>query len=74
VQRLSHSGSVALGAAMRAALNTLGIRITDLEAKFCKSDAESTYLPKVDSNGYKSALKTFSSILLCARKNATYLK
>ena len=72
VQRFSQSGSVALGAAMRAAHNTLGIKITDLEAKFCKADSESTCLPKVDSNAYKSALKTFSSLLLCARKNTTY--
>lgn len=63
VQRLSQSGSVALGGAMRAAHNTFAIPLTDLEAQFCKVDTQSTCSPRVDPSDYDATLKTFAELL-----------
>jgi len=59
VQRLAVSGSVGLGAAMRAASNSLGCSISDLEAQFCKPEANSTIAPKAAANAYDATAKAF---------------
>lgn len=63
VERLVVSGSVALGAAMRAASNSLGKPISALEAVFCQPDANSAMIPNVDSGVYESTLKQFEQLL-----------
>lgn len=52
VQRLQVSGSVGLGAAMRAASNSLGTDLDTLEVSFCKTEPDSTTTPKVDASRY----------------------
>ena len=71
VQRLSLNGSVALGAAMRAAHNTFALTLPDLEAQFCKVDPHSTRSPEVGFDGYKITRKTFSDLLASARLHQT---
>ena len=71
VQRLSLNGSVALGAAMRAAHNTLALTLPDLEAQFCKEDPHSTRSPEVSFDDYKTTRKTFSDLLASARLHQT---
>ena len=71
VQRLSQSGSVALGAAIRAAHNSFGIQLSDLESVFCKVDTDSTCSPKVGSNDYAVTLKRFSKLLSSIKIQAT---
>ncbi len=63
VERLVVSGSVALGAAMRAASNSLGKSIAELEAVFCQPDANSAMTPDVDASVYESASKRFEQRL-----------
>ena len=63
VQRLNLSGSVALGAAMRAAHNIIGSKMSELENTFCKVDEHSTCSPAVDSNHYNETLASFSELL-----------
>jgi xylulokinase len=63
VQRLAVSGSVGLGAAMRAADNSLGCGIQELEAVFCQPEQGSTIEPKADASAYDSLAKTFSACL-----------
>jgi len=46
VQRLAVSGSVALGAAMRAATNSLGKSFTELEGLFCQPESGSTFVSR----------------------------
>ena len=55
VERLAVSGSVALGGAMRAASNSLGKSIAELEEFFCQPDEGSSILPQIDPSVYKSA-------------------
>lgn len=55
VQRLAVSGSVGLGAAMRAAANSLGISINELEASFCQAEPDSTIEPQAAPNIYADA-------------------
>ena len=63
VERLVVSGSVALGAAMRAASNSLGKSITELEQVFCQPDSESAMTPKADASVYESASNQFEQLL-----------
>lgn len=63
VQRLAVSGSVGLGAAMRAAGNTLGCSINELEAQFCKPEANSTIAPKAAANAYHAISQAFAKCL-----------
>lgn len=63
VQRIAVSASVALGAAMRAANNSLGCGISDLETKFCQPEPESTIGPKVEAKVYDSLESDFSACL-----------
>lgn len=59
VQRLAVSGSVALGAALRAASNTLGVQLHELESQFCRPEADSTVEPKAAPHAYDKAAATF---------------
>jgi xylulokinase len=63
VQRLAVSGSVGLGAAMRAANNSLSANFSDLEAQFCQPEPGSTITPKADASAYGSLAKAFSACL-----------
>lgn len=63
VQRLAVSGSVGLGAAMRAAENSLGCSIKDLEEWFCQPEAGSTIAPQAEAGTYDSLARSFSACL-----------
>lgn len=64
VQRLAVSGSVALGAAMRASQQSLGITIDTLEAMFCQPEAGSTIEPVVsESDVYSAVSEQFETCL-----------
>jgi xylulokinase len=63
VQRLTVSGSVGLGAAMRAASNSLGASISDLENTFCQAEAGSTIEPQADARIYEAAAKEFDALI-----------
>lgn len=63
VQRLAVSGSVGLGAAMRAANNELGIAIAGMEATFCQAEADSTIEPKVTPETYDATLAGWQTLL-----------
>lgn len=63
VQRLAVSGSVALGAALRAASNSLGLPLTQLEDTFCQPEAGSTVEPKAPADAYHAAAQMFTGLL-----------
>jgi len=63
VQRLAVSGSVGLGAAMRAASNSLGKNIADLERVFCQSETNSDISPQVDSAVYEAVAQEFDTMI-----------
>lgn len=63
VQRLTVSGSVALGAALRAASNSPGLDLHELESQFCKPEAGSTIEPKAQTAAYDAAAKTITGML-----------
>lgn len=63
VQRLSVSGSVGLGAAMRAGSNSLGKAIADLESTFCKPEPGSMIAPQADPSVYAEAALAFDALL-----------
>jgi len=63
VQRLAVSGSVALGAALRAASNSLGLDLHELESQFCKPETGSTIKPKAAADAYDDAAKIISELL-----------
>lgn len=56
VQRHAVSGSVNLGAALRAASNSLGLSLHDLESPFCKLEAASTIGPRAAAGSYDAAV------------------
>ncbi|MGZ0656475.1 xylulokinase [Coraliomargarita sp. W4R72] len=63
VQRLAVSGSVALGAALRAASHTGGINLHELEKQFCKPEANSTIEPQAPTSAYSEMATTLSALL-----------
>lgn len=63
VQRLAVSGSVGLGAAMRAAQNSLGISIEKLEEFFCQPDQSSTVTPAAVGEAYQATVTKFEAAL-----------
>ena len=63
VQRLAVSGSVGLGAAMRAANNSLDCALADLEAAFCQPEPGSTLTPAASADAYDELIKNFSACL-----------
>jgi xylulokinase len=63
VQRLAVNSSVGLGAAMRAADNSLGCSIRELEAVFCQPEPGSTVTAKADAGIYDSLAAVFRSCL-----------
>ena len=63
VQRLAVTGSVALGASLRAASHSLGLDLDEMEGQFCKPEADSTIEPKAPSDAYNSASKVFEGLL-----------
>ncbi|MEM1222656.1 MAG: FGGY family carbohydrate kinase [Verrucomicrobiota bacterium] len=71
VERLSVTGAVALGAALRAAQNTLGANLSDLENTFCEVDAQLTILPKAPAGIYEKSLNDLSSLLQTANEVAS---
>ena len=64
VKRLAISGSVALGAALRAVSNSLGLQLYNLESQFCKPEAGTTIEPNATSDVYNSASEVFEGMLL----------
>ncbi len=67
VQRLAVSGSVGLGAAMRAANNSLGCSVAELEDKFCRPQPDSTVSPSADAQTAYAALSSSFAALLASR-------
>ena len=63
VQRLAVSGSVGLGAAMRAATNSLGKNFTELEDLFCQPEPGSTLTPQVDPETYAAAAESLDMMI-----------
>jgi xylulokinase len=63
VQRLAVSGSVALGAALRAASQSLGLDLHDLESQFCQPESGSTLEPKAPADAYDGATESFKKEL-----------
>ncbi len=63
VQRLAVSGSVALGAAMRAAHRCFDIDMDTLEKHFCQADPGSTVTPRVSPGAYDALAEQFSSLV-----------
>jgi len=63
VQRLAVSGSVGLGAAMRAGSNSLGKDLAKLESTFCKPEAGSMITPRFASSVYTEAALAFDALL-----------
>lgn len=63
VQRLAVSGSVALGGALRAAVNSLKIPLEDLESKFCQPDAGSTLDPQDNVEAYQLTEERFAALI-----------
>ncbi len=63
VQRLAVSGSVALGAALRAASHSLGLDLHELESQFCKPEAGSTLEPKASAEAYAASAETIAKLL-----------
>jgi xylulokinase len=63
VQRLAVSGSVGLGAAMRAASNSLGCDLAALEHRFCQPEADSTITPQAGCSVYQAAAQAFAALL-----------
>ena len=63
VQRLTVSGSVALGASLRAASHQLGLDLDEMEGQFCKPKAGSTIEPKAATDAYNSASKVIKDLL-----------
>ena len=63
VQRLVVSGSVALGAALRAACNTFNIPLTQLEDQFCQPEHDSTIQPKASKDTYSENIRIFSDLI-----------
>ncbi len=63
VQRLAVSGSVALGAALRAASNSLDLPLHNLESQFCKPEAGSTIEPKVAAGAYDATATAIAQLL-----------
>ncbi|HAV13230.1 MAG TPA: carbohydrate kinase, partial [Opitutae bacterium] len=63
VQRLAVTGSVGLGAAMRAANTVHGIDLLDLGDQFCQPLADSIVEPKTSANTYDQTAQTITALL-----------
>jgi xylulokinase len=63
IQRLSVSGSVALGGALRAASKNLGVQLSDLENTFCKAEPDSTISPQVSPSAYAGTVDKLAALL-----------
>ena len=63
MQRLSVSGSVALGGALRAAVQSLQCVTESLEAEFCKVDTVHVFNPQVTADCYTDAFIRFEELL-----------
>ncbi len=63
VQRLEVSGSVGLGAAMRAACASHSRNLGELENTFCQPDLESTIEPQLDADTYRSLALKWQELL-----------
>lgn len=62
VQRLAVTGSVGLGAAMRAASSILGKSISELESAFCHPESGCTLTPKASAAIYEAAGAEFAGL------------
>lgn len=63
VRRLTVNGSVALGAAMRAALSCLQADLAELEAQFCRPDCEDAIQPQCSADTYLQSEQIFQELL-----------
>ena len=66
VQRLAVSGSVALGAAMRAACQSGQATLDELEERFCAPQPDSLLTPKVAPGHYAIAAEKLEKLLQSA--------
>lgn len=62
VQRLAVTGSVALGAALRAANQTYGLSLEDLQSEFCRPEPGSAVRPKVSPECYAALMSSFDAL------------
>jgi xylulokinase len=62
VQRLAVSGSVALGAALRAASHTKGLDLHQLESQFCQAEPGSTLQPKAAADAYQQTTQRVAAL------------
>ncbi|MDB4345872.1 FGGY family carbohydrate kinase [bacterium] len=63
VQRLTVSGSVALGGALRAATSSLGVKLSDLEKTFCRPEPGSTVSPQATADAYAANTSKLSHLI-----------
>ncbi|QYY34497.1 FGGY family carbohydrate kinase [Ruficoccus sp. ZRK36] len=63
VERLAVSSSVAMGAAMRASVNSRGADLGMLEKTFCRPVESGTVNPAVDADAYAEPLREFTALL-----------
>lgn len=62
VQRLTVTGSVALGGAIRAAVHSLDANLSQLEAQFCQVDQSSTIEPSTEGTAYTELFETITTM------------
>jgi len=67
VERLAVSGSVALGAAMRAACQSNTITLNELEERFCSPLADSLLRPRVTPEHYDTVARKLENLLQAAQ-------
>ena len=67
VQRLAVSGSVALGAAMRAACQSGHASLNELEERFCAPQPDSLLTPIVTPGHYDSVAEKLEKLLHSAK-------
>jgi len=63
VERLTVSGSVSLGAAMRAANVSFGVSMKQLESDFCSADSGRSILPEPFDHNFDESTKDLSYLL-----------
>ncbi len=63
IKRISTSGSVALGGALRAAQNCLGCSLVELEKTFCSIDNNIIYPDKDTKNIYNISIKKYQDLI-----------
>ena len=64
VQRLAVSGSVALGAALRAASEQGGLSLEEMESIFCQPEADSILMPQASPDVYELSTQRVAELIV----------